>query len=278
MNTLNKSLYEALNTSASKNGQFVVKHLSDFGIREWSDCTKVRLMDFTDYLCKVVCQSSAHNYIAVLKSVLNRYKESGIIPCDNVKEALVCKNQKAQKVYLNEKELDALEKVNTLSEYERFVKLCFLISAKTGMRISDALEATSDNVTDGCLTYVSIKTKIQATVPVSEKVNGWIEELCTISKRPNKPNYELIIKRLCQRAGIEERTKVFKAGKTMIKKKYELITSHTARVSFCTILAQKGVPIMDICILAGHSSPSMTANYIVRSTPKLNEKALSFLK
>lgn len=271
------TLYDAIRAGGDGNAPFVIRHLQRAGIRTWKDCTKVKLSGFVGHLEGAgVCQSTAHNYAAVLKATLNRYKEAGVVPCANIKDALRCKNERTQKIYLTEGELERLEGVETRGATERYVLLCFLISARTGMRVSDTLRVSRSNVSGGYLRYVSKKTSIEACVPVSERTVGWIEEVNGMGKAPCAATYETTIKRLCRRAGIAEDTKLFKAGKERANEKWNFVTSHTARVTFCTLLSQKGVTIQDIATMAGHTSPTMTANYIVRTAPEVNELARAF--
>ena len=53
---------------------------------------------------------------------------------------------------------------------------------------------------------------------------------------------------------------------TEMKKRYELITTHTARRSFATIYYKKGVPIQFIMKITGHRTESAFLKYI-RTTP-----------
>ena len=272
------TLYSAILNGGSKNAPYVVNHLEAAGIREWNDCTKIGLADFIGHLGDAgVCQATVHQYAAVLKAVLNKYGEAGVVPCADVADALRCKNEKTQKVFLTEEEIGMLERVSTRNNRELFVKLCFLISAKTGMRVSDTLRVSRANVQDGYLRYVSKKTSIEACVPISEKTIGWIEQVNRIQERPATSTYETTIRRLCRRAGITSHVKVFKAGHERANEKWNFITSHTARVTFCTLLSQMGTTIQDIATMAGHTTPQMTMNYIVRTAPKVSEKAMAFL-
>lgn len=272
-----RTLQEALIMHGGKNATCIIKHLGNAGISRWEDCTKAALADFVDELAGNVCRASAHTYCATLKAVLGRYSEDAPIPCKDVHTALKCRNERCQKTYLTPDEIERLERVIPYNDREKFVKLCFLVSTKTGMRISDTMRVDMNNIIDGHLTYVSEKTSIEATIPISERVKGWIEQLNGL-KRPSLATYDSAIKKLCRRAGIDSEVKVFKAGKERICAKWECVSSHTARVSFCTNLSQLNVSLNDIAVLAGHTSQTMTANYIVRTTPKLSETALDFLK
>lgn len=270
------SLYDAILTRGGKNAPYVIKHLGACGIQDWQDCDKVRLTEFVEYLNGAVCQSSAHTYTAIFKAVLNRYKEAGVIPCNDIKDALRCKNCTSQKIYLDEEELERLERLTPLNDYEAFVKYCFLISARTGMRISDTLRIGEDNIHDGMLTYVSQKTKVEATVPVSAKTARWIMEVNEMQTRPNIGNYELIIKRLCKRAEITARCKLFKAGKEISCQKWEAVSSHTARVSFVTNALELGVPLLSVSRMAGHTNTAQTERYNASRKVSIPASALAY--
>ena len=62
------------------------------------------------------------------------------------------------------------------------------------------------------------------------------------------------------------------------KKKYELITSHTMRRSFCTNLYLADYPILGICAISGHATETEFIKY-VKVTKKENAKSLlEFMK
>ena len=273
-----KTLQDALETFGGHNGIHVWKHLVAFGIVDFADCTSSNISEWVAHLKTKVSPGTARTYAAVLRSTLNRYASSGVVPCTDINERLRLRAEKSQKVYLTEDELSRLERVPTRSRKEKYTKLAFLVSCKTGMRISDTLRVTSENIDNGMLTYVSQKTNKEAKVPISDKVAGWIRELNEIGVSPNLANFELAIKRMCAKANITDPVKVFRAGKEDTDAKWKFVSSHTARVTFCTIMAQKGVPVMDICIMAGHSSPVMTERYIVRQAPILNDAARKFIE
>lgn len=273
-----KTLQEALETFGGRNGIYVWRQLSMFGITSFEDCTADRISEWVAHIRAVVAPSTARTYTAVLRATLNRYASTGIVPCDEIDERLRVRAEKSQKVYLTEDELARLEAVEPRTKKERYTKLAFLISCKTGMRISDTSRVSSENVVHGYLTYVSQKTNKEAKVPISDKVIGWIEEINGLGVSPNLANFELGIKRMCEKAGVDEPIKLFRAGREATAPKWQFVTSHTARVTFCTIMAQKGVPVMDICTMAGHSTPVMTERYIIRTAPILNDAARKFIE
>lgn len=275
---MDTTLKIAIVKHAGKQSDALLKHLNAVGIKNWGDLTKAKLLDFKDELLETVCASSAKTYCATLKAFLSRYSDEGLIPCKDPNSILKVHGEKPLKTFLTPEELDMLADVKVKSEFEKFVLLSFLVSAYTGCRISDTTRLTKENISDGFLTYVSKKTSMQATVPCSDRVKSWIVWLNENKRTFDIASFNKTLRRLAERAGINEVVKIFKAGKEFTKPKYECISSHTARISLCTNLANAGVPLLDISRLAGHSNTTMTERYCVPTTVKLNEKALLYFK
>jgi len=68
-----------------------------------------------------------------------------------------------------------------------------------------------------------------------------------------------------------ERTEGGNHTKTVFKK-YQLLSNHTARRSFCTNTYKTEMPVMDIMALSGHSSEKVFYNYIKASPMERLEK------
>ena len=130
----------------------------------------------------------------------------------------------------------------------------------------------------GVLRYVAQKTGAHIEVPCRREVAGWLAEIRRLGGFSlSTPGYIKTLRRLCERAGIDSEVKVRKAGRDFTARKWECVSGHTARISFCTNLAVAGVPLCDIKTLAGHTSEAMTERYIAAHTPKLGSRALELL-
>lgn len=275
-----KQLYETLRDALDSHAaQMLSKHFSAVGIGAWEDLDREHLYALVDELSQTVAPSSAHSILGRLKGIIRRGQDQiPNLPSD-WRGILVSRGEKAVKTYLTPEELDDLAKVETKSDFQKAVLYNFLISAKTGARISDTLRLTSDNIKGGMLDYVSQKTKVHATVPVSSKTLEMIRWV-----RTNYPHdipdasYNRTVRQLCERAGINESVKVFKAGQTKSGPKYLFCSSHTARISFVTNLAVAGVPVADISQLCGHKNIVQTSNYIARHEIKLSDEAMRLLR
>lgn len=273
-----KNIIEAVTAHAGAQAPALIKHLTASGITDWQNLTKSNLCAFRDHLLNEVAQSSARTYMASLKAIMARYEEEVEIPCKSYRIVLRAKNEKPQKTYLTPDELNMLERLVPYNETERFVQCEFLVGAYTGMRISDTQEVSAENISASQLTYVSKKTSIEATIPCGERVQRLIAWCNEHPKKLTLAGYDKIIKRLCKRAGINSVVKVFKAGKTIIGEKHQFVSSHTARISFATNMANCNVPLLSISKMCGHTSVVMTQRYIVNQNVQLNEKAMAYLK
>ena len=272
-----RTLHEAIQAHAKGAAPSLMKYLQECGLNDWSDLTKAHLNDFRDHVTERVAQSTARTYFAVFKAILKRY-EDDVDFCKDYADILKAKNEKPVRTFLTMKELERLERVEVLTPNEQFVLDEFLIGAYTGMRISDAREISYENMANGYISYVSIKTGIQAVVPIKKGIAERIERVQANESDLPLMTYNRIIRRLCERAGITERVKIYKAGEHQKGQKWEYISSHSARVSFCTNLANLGVPLVHITKMAGHTSQSMTERYIVKSALEIDNKALKYFQ
>ena len=268
-------LYEAIRQSAGVQAPALIKHLTSSGITKWQDLTKSRLFSFRDDLLEEVAPTSARTYFAVFKGVLARY-EDDVDFCPDYRDILRAKNEKPVKTYLTINELKRMEGVTTESTLERQVLYQFLIGAYTGMRISDIRNVTEENVTGGQLSYVSKKTSVHAVVPCSDRVKGYILWVQQNEQEVSLAGYNKIVRRLCRKAGIADKVKVYRAGATCTGPKWQFVSSHTARISFCTNLAELHVPLLDIARLAGHQNTSTTERYVVNTKVNLPITAMKY--
>ena len=131
----------------------------------------------------------------------------------------------------------------------------------------------SENIQGDFITYVSKKTMVATTVPLHKNFTKYFMQR---GRTLNRATFNRIIKRICMKCGIDEEIKLFYHGKVQVRKKYELIGSHTARRSGATELARRDVPIATISKLMNHTNTLITSRYIFANTRNLGEEAMSF--
>lgn len=272
------NLHESIARHAGHHAKTTSKHLKAVGINDWADLTKVNLMALRDELRDTLSPNSGKTICAALCAFLHRFEEENLIPCKTFAEVLKVRGDKPIKTYLTMEELERLENVRVTNDNERYVLTCFMASARLGMRHSDIIRIETSSIVNGYLTYSSQKTHVVATIPCSERTRKYIEEIQRRQTEPTLATYNSNLRRLAKRAGITEKVSIHKAGKDYTKEKWECLSSHSARITFCTCMSELGVPIVAISHMAGHTNPNQTSGYICRTTPKLNEAAMEFFK
>ena len=153
----------------------------------------------------------------------------------------------------------------------------FLIGAFTGLRFSDYSRLRPENIENGVIRIRNKKTGITTAVPVH-----WVvQEIFDSGYDFDKPLFEQKlndqIKDVAKMAGIDDGVLINRTigGKNVeiVKKKYELISSHTARRSFATNAYKAGIPPIAIMKVTGHKRETTFMRYI-RISEKENAEML----
>lgn len=259
-----------------KQAAAICKHLQASGIFTPSDLADpARVAAFRDCVLETVAPSSAKTYFAAFRALVTKYLPN----CAKHLSGLRTKAAKPVKIALTAEELEALEGVRVRKPEERYVLDEFLVTAWTGLRISDAEKLTEEDIHGEFLTYVSKKMHVRAVVPLREGIAGKILALNSGERlQLSLAGYNKILRRLCRRAGIRSQVKVFKAGRERTGEKWQFVSSHTGRITFCTRLANAGVGVYEIAKMAGHTNTAMTERYIVRDAITLSDAAVDFFK
>lgn len=273
-----RTLQQAIDKMDNKGGAgaSLRKHLSAAGIRNWDDINRDSLFEFHDVLCDTVATSTAKTVAAYFKALLHRHKHQLDLP-EDWEEILIVKGDVSRSTYLTPDELKAFEAVEPNTPKEKIVQVEFLIEAYTGARISDVMTFDENSYEGDYLTYTSQKTRVTATVPISEKTKGWIAY--AQEHRDDEPTLagrDIIIKRIARRAGIDEMVKTRRGGVDRVTPKWQVLSSHCARRTTATALAIAGASLSDIKNTLGHSSEQMTSRYIVNYKPTLSKEAIGY--
>lgn len=273
-----RTLQEAIAQKEGRGGagQSLKKHLDAVGINSWDDISKSTLYDLRDHLAEAVAPSTARTICANMKSILNRYSDEVELPKDWEK-ILSVKGDTSRGTFLTPEELRKFENAPTHLRKETLVKVESLIEAYTGARLSDVLTFTEENYKDGYLTYTSRKTKVTATVPISEKTKGWIAY--AQEHRDDEPTLAArnrIIRRIARRAGITAKVKTRRGGVERVTEKWEVLSSHAFRRSTATNLVMAGASLTEAKICLGHTNEAMTSRYVVSVQPRLSAKAMAY--
>ncbi len=148
----------------------------------------------------------------------------------------------------------------------------FVLACLTGLRFSDFSILQPEDLRNDMLYKKQKKSEHWVVIPLRKEAKIIFSEQFRekIPKLTN-PEFNRHIKTIGRLAGIDERIKFsYKKGNRkieLIKSKYDWITSHTARRSFCTNEFLAGTPVKLIMKISGHKNEKDFYRYI-RITPE----------
>jgi site-specific recombinase XerD len=257
------STIKGYRTSINKIKSFIKKK------RPHSDFDSINLNFYLDFVEFCEGEGLTLNYIGkhikTLKIVLNESVRLGYT--NNLEfreERFAVVSEEVDEVYLDTVELNKIWSLD-LSEHPRHERArdLFLIGCFTGLRVSDYnyLNATHIHTVQD-VEMISIKTK-KMKKKVSIPMSSVIKQI--FSKNDGNPPKRLpdqhinyLIKEVCEWVGIDNKVEAThtRGGKqvTIIKHKFEMVKTHTARRSFCTNMYLNGVEVVDIMSLSGHQT------------------------
>lgn len=268
------------NEFLSRNPQheYILRHLrQSLGKQEvvWSDITKLNMERFGEYLSRSVSPNSARTYAAVVKAFLARFSEEGLLPCHNPQ--IKIKSVPSQHIALTLDEVRRLDEYVPKNTTEIDLRNIFMRGCLTGARYSDAIMLSTENIRDGVLSYVSKKTSTEVSQPVHALLAKYLVN--PPSKIRHKVVVNRVIKAICRSIGMTETIQLFVNVSMRSAPKYEFVTEHTSRRTYCTALALMNVPTETIAKLAGHSNSNITSSrYICIDTKNLGSDAMRFFR
>lgn len=242
--------------------------------------------DFTAFL-KRKCYSvnTIGKCVRVLKSVMACAQMEGL-HC-NVRwrdKRFRCVSVGVDAVYLSREELDRMMGLE-LSGKDELVRDVFMVGVWTAQRVSDFNGLGMDDVVrvrgrDGrVFTYINIrqrKTGTRVAVPCSGELMRILGKYGGVMPRVREQMLNARIKVICRMAGIDDVVKVecTKGGvaREVVRRKWEMVHSHTARRTGATLMYLSGMDVLDIMKVTGHSSEQVLRRYIRADELEVVEK------
>jgi integrase len=231
--------------------------------------------DFRTYLLKKQKKevNTTGKEIKTLKTVLNDAAAKGIkVNPAFTSRAFAVISKDADTIYLNESELAEMYSLDLSSvpKLER-VRDRFIVAANTGLRFKDVDQVKSSAIKDGMIKITQGKTGNPIFIPVHpyvlEILTKYGGELPTISNQ----KFNEYIRDVAQMVpSLQADSGYVKKGKMKVVenfKRWELVSSHTARRSFATNQHRKGLPSIIIMAITGHRTEKSFLKYI-RYTPE----------
>lgn len=186
--------------------------------------------------------------------------------------------EQADTVYLTQSEVDAIWDIDLTLSMEKKARDLFILGIYTASRFSDYSRLAIEDIRDGKIRFVQKKTSDDVVIPASPRVMQVLERNGGHAPEISQQKYNKNIKEVCRKAGITETILVTRSRgaehRTEKRKKYELVSSHTARRTGATLLYMSGVPLRQCMLITGHTTEANFMKYI-RVTKEQNAELLS---
>ena len=225
-----------------------------------------------DYGLKVNTIGKLHKNI---KAFLNWCFDNDVISRFDLKH-LPTIVEEQENVFLTEEELVKLQEL-PLTDEEDKIRDLFLIGCETAMRFSDFTNLTKDNIKQNdMLCYRPKKTtkdingrKGEIYIPFSDRVEQILEKnnyTFPKLKSIGVAEFNTALREICKKAEINSHfIKEYKVGGEILRKeylKYECVTSHTARRTFCSLKYLANWDTSVIMTFSGHSTEKNFRTYV----------------
>ena len=215
------------------------------------------------FLKKKFTQNTVGKHIRILKLMLND---------GNIKEVDISNfhvfTEEVDNIYLDESELKNLKEIDLKNNpHLDRVRDWFLLLSWTGCRFSDLEKISKTDIKDGFITFRQQKTNTKVTIPLHPVVLEILEKYeYNMPEVISNQKFNVYIKEVGKLAGINDNEVITKTigGKLTSESmpKYELISSHTGRRSFCTNMYKRGLPTLMIMSISGHKTEKSFLKYI----------------
>ena len=214
-------------------------------------------------------QNTIGKKVETLKTFLNAATKLGInLSLKYKDESFKSITEDVDNIYMTKTEIDQLYNLDLSKDtsLER-VRDVFVVACWTGLRYSDLHQMRSDRVSEGIINITQQKTGDKAPIPIHPRVKQILKKYDgVLPKKISNQKYNDYIKDVAELAKIN--TVIIKTeyeeGKLVPKEyfKHQLVTSHTARRTFCTNAFLDGIPVLSIMSISGHRTEKAFLRYI----------------
>lgn len=223
-----------------------------------------------------MADNTVGKHISTLKTILNAATEAGInnnTKYTNQKFATI--SEDVEKIYLTQIELDKIYRLDLslIKSLER-VRDLFLIGSYTCLRFSDFSNIKKENIYNNdkgtFLKITTAKTGQGVIIPMHKVVAEIMTKYdYNLPQSISNQKMNEYLKEIGKRADISDPVIItkFEGGVKVSKtfKKYELISTHTARRSGATNMFLTGIPAISIMKITGHKTEKSFMRYIQMS-------------
>jgi len=183
------------------------------------------------------------NKLKVVKEYLNWKADHGLIESDRFwNEAEPPREQNLPKAI----DMEEIQKIIDVCD-NPYYKALFKLLANTGMRISEALNLTMNDISLNGVAKIRIRGKgnKERIISVNRTIVEEAIKAGVFNKKVSPRAVQIALKKYAKKAGINQK-----------------VTPHIFRHSFAVALIERGTPINKIQVLLGHSNIATTGIYL----------------
>jgi integrase len=229
--------------------------------------------DFIQFFYDRKCSGNyAGRRIANLKTIMRAAREEGLhTNIQTETRAFKTIKSEVDNIYLTADEIETLYKMD-LSDNKPYeiARDVFLVGVYTAQRYSDYSRINKNNIRMyGDTKVIELhqqKTGEKCIIPISPECEAILKKYHYNLPRTHEQKINEYIKQIGEKAKIIAVIQYEQniGGMTVKKKafKFEMIKTHTARRSGCTLMYLAGVPTIDIMKISGHKSEKEFLKYI----------------
>lgn len=211
-------------------------------------------------------------HIKTLKTLLRQSRDEGHHNNTEVeRKAFKAISEPSESIYLNESELNSLYKLDlSESKHLETARDVFLCGCYTAQRYSDYSRISKDMVKtysgNKVIELIQQKTGEKCIIPIRPELNSILKKYDYTLPKTYEQKINKYIKEVGEMAGIKEvinyeQNKGGLTVKTKVKK-FNLIKTHSARRSGCTLMYLAGILTIDIMKISGHKTEREFLKYI----------------
>lgn len=258
-----------------------LQHIIDFEkkkkrVLEFSSIDLLFYDELVSYLTNVkgLAVNSVGKYIQTLKTFLRAAEEEGIQVNQSYRSRRFrTPSEQTDKVYLTEGELNEMMNLDLSndSRLER-VRDLFIVGAWTGLRFGDFSKLQPEQFDGDRLKIRTAKTGKVVEIPLHScvrEIRAKYSGQSANSLPPAVSNQKMnaYLKEVAARVPSLQGVVILSSTvggtrRNATKKKFEFVTTHTARRSFATNLYSKGCPTRSIMAITGHQTEAAFRAYI----------------
>lgn len=218
--------------------------------------------------------------VGMLQQILRIAYKQGLLASSGALEDIKVQRSSTDIIFLKQKELKALEQYNSPNDKLEKVKDCFLFGCYTGLRYSDLQQIHQAHYVKKqekgehfhVLRFTIKKTRKTHEIALPPKAVKIIEKYWDLQKLKkllpvvSNQKFNEYLKELCEFAEINTEVEISahhgSEVKTELKKKFEILSCHSARHTYAILSLENGMRPEVLQRNLGHSKLSQTMDYV----------------